>query len=174
MAYKDLEKRKKKEREWREANKEKMRAYQREYMRKWRDNPEQMQKEREKRRAYYAANKELERARAREYMRAYYTANKPLFAERARRKYEERRAWFKEYVATLCCAHCTENHPDCLEFHHPDPKGSRDGRRVEPPITALLTRSKDYILAAAKECIVLCANCHRKEHARLRREQVAR
>lgn len=172
MPYADLEKKRKTHRRWQEANRQKLRDYQREYKRKRRENPDLWAREKEARKEYYARTREESQRKSREYMRTYYLANKPLFQVRSRKQYEAKRAWFKEYVATLSCSHCPESHPDVLEFHHPDPKGKIDGRRVEPPISALLTYSKERILAAAKECIVLCANCHRKEHARLRRMQV--
>lgn len=178
--YVDLEKRRETQKRWNEKNKERLaehlREYYREYKRKWRDNPEQMQKERDARKAYYAKNKEEEQRKGREYMRGYYLANKdnPVYKAASRKKYEDRRAWFNEFLSALSCKHCGMNDGDCLEFHHPEPKGRVNGKRVEPAITGLLSRSKEFILKEAAKCLVLCANCHRKEHARLRRMQAER
>lgn len=51
---------------------------------------------------------------------------------------------------------------DALEFHHVDGRKdfglSQDG----------LTRSWDRIEQELKKCILICANCHREEHVKLR------
>lgn len=106
-----------------------------------------------KRRAYQAA-----------YHRARYAD--PAIAEVRRRKEKDaatrRKVEFQAWKNTLTCARCPESHVACLEFHHPDPKAK------EFSIGAAGNRSLKTIIAEAKKCIVLCANCHRKEHARLR------
>ena len=56
---------------------------------------------------------------------------------------------------------CGESHIACLEFHHS--KGS-----VKVACVATMIRSSKYtvqeIIAEARKCVVLCANCHRKLH----------
>ena len=52
---------------------------------------------------------------------------------------------------------------DALEFHHIDPSQkdfsiSRDGN----------TRSWDKIKDELDKCVLLCSNCHREEHAKVR------
>lgn len=63
----------------------------------------------------------------------------------------------------LGCKKCGENDPWCLQFHHRDPK------KKTWSICKLYggTWSWERILEEVKKCIVLCANCHIKEHRRL-------
>lgn len=68
--------------------------------------------------------------------------------------------WFIELKYTLKCSKCDErDHPCCLDFHHINPSIKKDN------VTRLATRhySKRSIIDEIKKCIVLCANCHRKE-----------
>jgi len=68
--------------------------------------------------------------------------------------------WFQDYKSKLRCEICGEDHPACLEFHHPDPK------QKETNVTNLLnTCSKKRILMEIEKCMILCANCHRKIHS---------
>ena len=57
----------------------------------------------------------------RKYDREWYKKNKE-------KRYKLNRKWqikqqdnFKKFKATLKCAHCSENDPICLEFHHLNP-----------------------------------------------------
>jgi hypothetical protein len=67
--------------------------------------------------------------------------------------------------ASTGCQNCPERDPDCLDFHHRD------------PATKTMTISRLYagtwgwarIQQEIDLCMVLCANCHRKAHAALRR-----
>lgn len=77
------------------------------------------------------------------------------------RGYEKRR----KVLATLKdkCARCGFDNPDALDFHHLDPEDkSFQGAYWW---TLAISRIKDE----AKKCEVLCANCHRIEHAERRR-----
>ena len=61
------------------------------------------------------------------------------------------------------CTHCGYDRCfDALEFHHVDGRKdfsiSQDG----------LTRSWARVENELKKCILICANCHREEHAKLR------
>jgi len=72
------------------------------------------------------------------------------------------RAWYNNYKKTLQCSRCPEKHPGVLEFHHEDPTIKDDN------ITSMVhhgtLKNKEAILTEMKKCVVLCANCHRKEH----------
>lgn len=170
--YKDLEKRRETQKKWNEANKDRLREsrrkYHREYQRKRRQNPELWEKEKEDRKQYYYRNQEESKQKSREYMRKYYRDNNELFAKRSKEQYEKKKEWFKKFLSTLQCEQCGERDTDCLDFHHIQPNGTVGGRRVDPPVTSLMSRSKKVILEESKKCSVLCANCHRREHARLR------
>jgi hypothetical protein len=96
----------------------------------------------------------------RNYQRSWHQRNR---ARRIAKVYERReRIWefYTQLKATSVCAQCGENHPATLQFHHCDPQKKdfnlsesvREGYSIE--------RIKNEIA----KCIVLCANCHAKEH----------
>ena len=62
------------------------------------------------------------------------------------------------------CAHCGETDPVVLDFHHKDAKN----KSFKLTGSICYSRSREAILAEVAKCIVLCANCHRKEEHRLR------
>lgn len=66
---------------------------------------------------------------------------------------------YKDWRSTLKCERCSEDHPACLDLHHLDPK-------LKKISVAKMARyfSLDSIKEEASKCIVLCSNCHRKEH----------
>ena len=53
---------------------------------------------------------------------------------------------------------CGENHISCLEFHHLDPTVK------EGAVSNLIRVSFERALKEIEKCIVLCSNCHKKEH----------
>ena len=69
-----------------------------------------------------------------------------------------------EYKASKGCCRCPENDPVCLDFHHIDQNikdieignAYRNGWKIEK------------IFEEISKCIILCANCHRKEHNKIR------
>ena len=71
---------------------------------------------------------------------------------------------FKEevqlYKAASGCKVCGEQDPICLELHHLDP--------TIKDINPSSATSRKMFYEEADKCIVLCSNCHRKEHKRLR------
>ena len=58
----------------------------------------------------------------------------------------------------LKCERCEESHISCLEFHH------LDRNAKEYNISAIIRSSLKKALEEMNKCIVLCSNCHRKEH----------
>ena len=167
--YNDIEKRRETQRKWRELNREKLREYYRTrygagYKKKWRDEKEgQRETERKKRKEYYQRNREEELKKARVYMKEWYKNNKHKVKEYHKTKYAKDRQWMDEFLSSAKCSHCVESDPRCLDFHHVLPKGR------EKSVSSMLIYSKERILKEISKCIILCANCHRKEHARLRR-----
>ena len=81
------------------------------------------------------------------------------------KKYRDRNyAITTETKANAGCAHCDEDDPICLEFHHED-------RKMKTYDIAQLVNSGcsiEKLRAEIKKCIVLCANCHRKVEAGVR------
>ena len=77
-----------------------------------------------------------------------------------RTKRERLQQWTFEYRRRTGCHRCSESDPVCLEFHHPDPerKSASVGAMISDSAPASAVRGE------VQKCIVLCANCHRKEH----------
>lgn len=80
-------------------------------------------------------------------VRAWHTVNRRAFA-----------AW----KATLSCVRCGEGHPSCIEFHHLDPT------KKDFALSSQAGKTLKYLQKEAAKCLILCANCHRKEHDRLK------
>lgn len=83
----------------------------------------------------------------------------------ARRKQrgKERRQALIEYMGSKC-QHCGHTYPIvCYDLHHLDPANK------EFQFNALYERSMPEIYREADKCILLCSNCHRIEHERLRK-----
>lgn len=63
-----------------------------------------------------------------------------------------------------CCQHCGYNKfAGALEFHHKDPTQKDFGISSSGH-----TRSWEKIKVELDKCLLLCANCHREEHGRLK------
>lgn len=78
-------------------------------------------------------------------------------------------AQISQYKADKSCSMCSESAPECLEFHHIDP-------RTKDHEPTRLARDKGWgfekvIGHLEATCIILCANCHRKIHKQLRENQ---
>ena len=117
--YKDLDKQRETQRKYREKNRDKINAYQREnygaaYMRKWRaERPGQRERDRATRKKYYYENLEQEREKARIAMLANYRSQSGTLSEKRQR--------WADFVATKECEHCGLDDSECLDFHHTNP-----------------------------------------------------
>ena len=90
--------------------------------------------------------------------RWYYKNRKRRIVVKRRRKQKLRR-WFHDRKRDeYSCQRCGEDHPACLDFHH---VGEKD-RGVAEMVN--FGHSKESIQEETDRCVVLCANCHRKEH----------
>ncbi len=67
-----------------------------------------------------------------------------------------------EYKTGLGCSRCLECDPVCLDFHHIEEK------ELEISNAVRCGWSEDKIFKEIKKCIILCANCHRKEHVKIK------
>jgi hypothetical protein len=78
------------------------------------------------------------------------------------------RAWISGIKRERGCRRCTETDSACLDFHHPE-----SGEKTAS-ISAMVSngRSVSAIRTEMERCTVLCANCHRKEHAEYRFERI--
>ena len=71
------------------------------------------------------------------------------------------REWFLELKKGLKCNRCGFSHPAALDFHHINPTTKSFRRSDVSPSE----KNREKILDEIKKCEVLCANCHRIEHA---------
>jgi len=72
-----------------------------------------------------------------------------------------------EYKGCKCVMCGYDKHYGALEFHHLD-SGDKDVNW-----TKLRLRSWDKITAELDKCVLLCANCHREEHHKLRQDALS-
>ena len=102
---------------------------------------------------------------ARAYAQRHYQNNKPLYKKRAKLSHRASRAKLKEWVRAYKASHpckCGESDPVCLDFHH------RIGVKEINISHAVRSQwSIKRLQAEMAKCEILCANCHRKEHARV-------
>jgi hypothetical protein len=101
------------------------------------------------------------------YGREHYLANKQRYIDQARaskqRLRTERTRYLPEYFRTHPCTDCGETDPMILEFHHLD----RATKSFDVG-GALDRRNWPAVLEEMKKCEVVCANCHKRRHYRLR------
>jgi hypothetical protein len=67
-------------------------------------------------------------------------------------------AWLNEMKVNSGCVRCGEKDIRCLVFHHIRDKSYGISQMAHRGF------AKETILAELEKCIVLCANCHSKEH----------
>jgi len=88
---------------------------------------------------------------------------------KATTKRERLHRWSFEYRRERGCERCEEGDPVCLQFHHPDDVDKEEsvGKMIADSYPNAAVR------AEADRCVVLCANCHRREHFEPPRESRA-
>lgn len=108
----------------------------------------------------------IDREKARAYKKAwnkqFYEKNKKQEIARVTKRKMDVRKWLNEYRGTMACHRCGESDPVCLDFHHRDPK-TKDFRVGD---TKAMGWGKKRLLVEIQKCVVVCANCHRKLHAK--------
>lgn len=98
---------------------------------------------------------------AKSFNSQYYKNNTEKFKKSRDKNIKLAMTRYNEYKKTLQCSHCPENDPCCLEFHHPD--SNKEFNISDKKRHLSWIRLKTEI----DKCIVLCRNCHAKEHKRL-------
>jgi hypothetical protein len=78
------------------------------------------------------------------------------------KKKKERKVWFDAIKNSLKCSRCTESRAVCLDFHHINPSEKEHSMSF---LARSGSFSKETVLREIAKCMVLCANCHRIEHA---------
>ena len=112
-------------------------------------------------------DKEKARLYKQKWNKDFYQKNRKAEMARVAKRKEELRGWLDTYKTSLACELCGENHPACLDFHHRDPK-LKDfsvGNVKEHGW------SKKRLLHEIQKCMVVCANCHRKLHAKVAKKK---
>lgn len=108
-------------------------------------------------------NKEL----ARRHSREHYERNKSaVLARVARRRKVVRKElskWVTAYKADRGCSNCPERDPVCLDFHH-----QTGDKELEIGFAVRGQWSMERLMEEINKCVILCANCHRKLHAKER------
>ncbi len=93
-------------------------------------------------------------------LRSHYDRNKTYYYDRNTRRRKEKSLLWKSIKSKLKCERCGENHPATLDFHHLDPTEKENSVSQ----LALQGASEQRLQEEVEKCIILCANCHRKEH----------
>lgn len=96
------------------------------------------------------------------------TSNYP--SVKATRK--RRLALKQELLALRGCEKCGEEDPIVLSLHHPDPSQKHPVLRRNRRRNNWADLSFDLIREEIEKGVVLCANCHLREEARLRLDAV--
>ncbi|AGM11402.1 HNH endonuclease [Halogranum tailed virus 1] len=92
----------------------------------------------------------------------YYYRNREEEKERIANRKAKLRQWVADYKHERGCSNCDEEHPAALDFHHHNDDKSESVAKL-----ANDGYSKEAIKEEMEKCIILCANCHRKEHSNL-------
>lgn len=93
------------------------------------------------------------------YRRKWYSLNKASEKIHVFRRKKRIKEWFFNYKNNLICTKCGLSHPAIIDFHH------NTGKK-ENNISKMIADgySIERIQKELEKCIVLCSNCHRKEH----------
>lgn len=89
----------------------------------------------------------------------YKTIGKQKRLDANRRWAAKKQEDFQKFKSTLKCSKCGEDHIACLDFHH------LEANKKKQNISVLARRcSAETLQKEIDKCIILCSNCHRKEH----------
>jgi len=94
----------------------------------------------------------------------WYYKNREAEIQKKEDRREMLRAWLHEFKREQCqCQRCDASHPACLDFHHVDSEDKELG------VSQMISYgyAVDSLREEIENCVVLCANCHRKEHYRV-------
>ncbi len=91
--------------------------------------------------------------------RAWVDAHREHYREYCRARRQRTREWILEYKKRGCST-CGESYPECLDFHHRDPKQKEFNIGLMASVISL-----DRIIKEVEKCDLVCANCHRKLHS---------
>ena len=96
----------------------------------------------------------------------YYIKNKDTIIPKVQIRNNRWALWLQNKKENLKCIKCGEDFGPCIDFHHRDPS------EKEYSISSMIGRGWPFwkIEKEMEKCDVLCANCHRKLHWKLKYE----
>ena len=94
-----------------------------------------------------------------EYRKQWRKQNHKLYLAQAKRRQDRQTDWL--HSMKKLCVVCGESEPVAIDFHHINPN------EKDFTIGKNRGRSKEWLSEEIAKCVCLCANCHRKVHARL-------
>ena len=100
-------------------------------------------------------NTEAEKEYHRQKSRDHYNKNYPQYKKRIKERMEIVRQYIIE-VKRQGCSRRSEKHSACIDFHHT--------RGKDLIVSKMWSYSLERVKQEIDKCILLCANCHRKEH----------
>ena len=100
-------------------------------------------------------NKEIQLA----YQRKHYRKHRQQVISKVAERKKKMRRWFQNYKRGLECNRCGFGNSAALDFHHLSDK------EAELSQVSDLGWGRERIMKEVAKCEVLCANCHRIEHA---------
>jgi hypothetical protein len=104
----------------------------------------------------------------RAYRRKHYQEHKVTVVDRVTERKKRIAVWFQDQKTGKQCLMCPEENPEtdpaCLDYHH------REGEHKVLDVSVMVRRgfTESRILEEIAKCDLICSNCHRKHHARLR------
>lgn len=98
------------------------------------------------------------------YNQKHYVDNQKRYISNAKKRKPALALLIRSYKLGKSCSRCLEDDIDCLQFHHLDPSV----KEMNVSQTANSGWSITRIEKEIAKCILLCANCHIKEHVRLK------
>lgn len=106
---------------------------------------------------------QMRRETNRRYQRKYQLAHTQYYRQKAAEQRKRILAFVESRKQGKSCTTCGFSDSRCLQFHHLDP----NEKELEIAVLAHQGSMKKLIYEL-KKCIILCANCHRKLHAKTR------
>jgi hypothetical protein len=96
------------------------------------------------------------------YRKEHYYRNRDKYLTMIKDRQNAIKEFISDYKTSRGCSKCGENHPACLDLHHLDPTQ----KTIEPSHIGGRGWGMDRVQRELDKCVVLCSNCHRKQHWR--------
>ena len=100
---------------------------------------------------------EVRKAKHKVYSAIHYQKNKARVQAKTKKTRKQKKQEWLEFKRGLSCTKCGFSHPAVIDFHHVGPK--------KYSVNKLIGNGKfNLAYEEIKQCIALCANCHRIHH----------